>query len=153
MGNKSVKNHMINHSVAGKNKEDLIHRVLTDNKFRVVREASIQDEAFNQKYKQRNVDFKFMYGTMNIYLESDGEVHGDLENPSASTIKRNADFNRINLKYVLINHESIKYLLKLMKEDGKMGGISVENMIEFLVTYRAWEEYSKYICTRTEDEI
>ena len=150
-GTNSIKNFKINHSVAGKSKEDLIHKTLTDSKFRVIREHNIHDERFEQKCKERTTDFKVMYGKMVFLMESDGEVHGDLENPTKSTMKRNADFKRANLDYVLVNHESIKYLLKIMKEEKKMGGVSLEEMIEFIVTYRAWEEYSKYISSKGEN--
>ena len=140
-GNKSVMNKKINHAISGKNKEDLIHSSLTKSGFRVHREVNIKNGKFTQKYKERNVDIKFVYGKMDRYIESDGKVHGTLEMPTASTLKRNADFERINLEYILINHESIKELRKIME----LKNVSIDELTEFLVTYRAWEEYSKHL--------
>jgi len=138
---KNLTNHMINHSVAGKNKEDLIHKCLTDMNFRVFREYAMSNMSFEQKYKQRKIDFKIMYGNMELYLESDGKVHGDLETPTKSTLKRNADFERAGLNYILINHESIRILRKIME----LKNISLEELTKFITVYRAWEEYSKHL--------
>ena len=140
-GTKSVKNKVINHSVAGKNKEDNIHKALTSSGFRVHREVNIKSGKFTQKHGERNIDIKFEYGKMERYVESDGKVHGSLEMPTESTLKRNADFERLKLNYILINHESIKDLRKIME----LKNITVEELTEFLVTYRAWEEYSKHL--------
>ena len=134
---------MIKHGVSGKNKEDIIHKALTDMKFRVIREFPISNLAFEQKYKQRKVDMKISYGDMDLYLESDGRVHGNLETPTTSTMKRNADFHRAGLNYILINHESIRELRKIME----LKNISIEQLTEFITVYRAWEEYSKHIST------
>ena len=98
-----------------------------------------------QKHKERNIDIKFTYGKMDRFLECDGKIHGSLETPTESTIKRNADFERINLDYILINDESIKFLKKVMNDEGKMIGIKTDDIIEFLVTYLAWMEYSKHL--------
>jgi len=61
--------------------------------------------------------------------------------PTERTLKRNADFERLKLNYILINHESIKDLRKIME----LKNITVDELTEFLVTYRAWEEYSKHL--------
>ena len=138
---KNLTNHMINHSVAGKNKEDLIHKCLTDMNFRVIREYPISNMVFEQKYKQRKIDMKISYGNMELFLESDGKVHGDLETPTKSTLARNRDFEKAGLDYILINHESIRILRKIMK----LKNISIEQLTEFIVVYRAWEQYSKHL--------
>jgi len=140
-GKKSITNHMINHKVSGKNKEDLIHQILTKNGFAVRRECGISDGRFNQKYHNRQIDIRFTYGKMDRWLESDGRVHGTLEQPTQRTLDRNADFERGKLKYVLINHESIRELRKIMG----LKNITIDQLTEFLVTYRAWEEYSKHL--------
>jgi hypothetical protein len=132
---------MIDHSISGKNKEDNIHRTLTASGFRVHREVNMRSGKFTQKYGERNIDIKFEYGKMERYLESDGKVHGTLEMPTESTLKRNADFERVKLNYILINHESIKELRKIME----LKNITIDELTEFLVTYRAWEEYSKHL--------
>ncbi len=140
-GTKSILNKKIDHSTSGKNKEDNIHKSLTKSGFRVHREVNIKSSKFKQKYGERNVDVKFEYGKMERYLESDGKVHGTLEMPTLSTLKRNADFERRKMDYILINHESIKDLRKIME----LKNISIDELTEFLVTYRAWEEYSKHL--------
>jgi len=144
-GTKSIKNRMINHKVSGKALEDLVHKVLTDCRFRCMREVNIQNEKFEQKYKQRNIDIKYIYGSMDRYLEVDGKIHGSLEQPTASTLKRNADFERIGLQYTLINHESITTLRKIMQSEGKLSSVKEPDIIEFLVSYMAWQEYSKHL--------
>jgi len=140
-GTKSILNKKIDHSTSGKNKEDNIHKSLTKSGFRVHREVNIKSSIFHQKHGERNVDVKFEYGKMERYLESDGKVHGTLEMPTLSTLKRNADFERRKMDYILINHESIKDLRKIME----LKNVSIDELTEFLVTYRAWEEYSKHL--------
>jgi len=140
-GKKGITNRMINHSVSGKNKEDLIHTTLTKNGFKVFREVPVWSGSFEQTKHRRDIDMCFRYGKMDRYLESDGFVHGSLETPTPRTLKRNADFERAKLKYILINHESIRELRKIMG----LKNITIEQLTEFLVTYRAWEEYSKHL--------
>ncbi|UVF62467.1 hypothetical protein [Nitrososphaeria virus YSH_922147] len=138
---KNLTNKMINHSISGKNKEDHIHSILTKNGFAVKREVVISDGRFQQARKTRSVDIKFTYGKMERYLESDGQVHGTLEQPTIQTLKRNADFERTNLPYIIINHESIRELRKIME----LKNITIEQLTEFLTTYLAWMEYSKFL--------
>jgi hypothetical protein len=132
---------MINHDVSGKEAEDFIHNVLTKNRFNVKREVKIHNANFEQKHKERKIDIKFTYGKMDRYLEVDGKVHGNLETPTESTIRRNADFERTNLPYIIINTESISKLRKIMG----LKNVSFNELTEFIVTYRAWEEYSKHL--------
>lgn len=138
---KNLTNKMIDHSVSGKNKEDLIHQALTEYGFQVFREAKVSNGKFDQKHKQRSVDIKYQYGKMERYLESDGKVHGNLENPTESTLKRNTDFEKAKMQYMIINHESIKELRKIMG----LSNVSVEELTKFLVVYNAWQEYSKHL--------
>ena len=146
---KNLTNKMINHEVSGKNKEDHIHSILTKNGFAVKREVNISSGLFTQKLHNRNIDIKFTYGKMERYLESDGRVHGTLEQPTESTLKRNADFERAKIPYILINHESIRELRKIMK----LSNISIEELTEFIITYRAWEEYSKSLAKQETGEL
>jgi hypothetical protein len=142
-GTKSIKNAKINHSVAGKSKEDMIHQALSEY-FNVFREVNIKSANFIQKHGERNVDMVVKYGKdFQFILESDGKVHGDLENPTINTLKRNSDLLGDGHKLVVINHESIDYLLKIFKEKGMFGGVSTDDITRFIVVYRAWEEYSK----------
>lgn len=145
MGRKSITNYMVNHSISGKALEDFVHNVLTKNYFKVHREVVVQSQKFSQKLHYRKIDIKFVYGKMTRYMEVDGKIHGDLEQPTLSTLKRNADFERVNLNYILINHESITNLRRIMQKEGKFKNITEPDLIEFLVTYRAWEEYSKHL--------
>jgi len=132
---------MINHKVSGKKKEDLIHKVLTGSGFSVMREVNYRHPKFEQRYHERNIDMRLTWGKMEAYLESDGKVHGTLEQPTERTTKRNADFERIKLNYILINHETIKDLRKIMK----LKNVSIDQLTEFLTIYRASEEYSKHL--------
>ena len=140
-GTKSILNKKIDHSTSGKNKEDILHNALRKSGFRVHREVNVKSGRFTQKHGERNVDIKFEYGKLERYMESDGKVHGTLEMPTESTLKRNADFERTKMNYVLINHESIKELRKILE----LKNVSIDKLTEFLVTYRAWEEYSKHL--------
>ena len=132
---------MIDHSTAGKNKEDLIHSVLTKYGFQVFREVKVSNGKFDQKYHERNIDMKYVYGKMERYLESDGKVHSNLETPTQPTLKRNSDFEKADIPYTIINHESIKDLRKIMG----LRNVSVDELTEFLVVYTAWLEYSKHL--------
>ena len=78
---------------------------------------------------------------MERYLESDGKVHGNLETPTQSTLKRNSDFEKDKIPYMIINHESIRELRKIMQ----LKNVSVEELTKFLVVYNAWQEYSKHL--------
>jgi hypothetical protein len=141
MSKKNLTNRMIDHSVSGKNKEDLIHSALREYGFQVFREVKYQSGKFDQKYHERNIDIKYQYGKMERYLESDGKVHGDLENPTQSTLKRNSDFEKAKIPYTIINHESIRELRKIMG----LKNVTVEELTKFLVVYNAWQEYSKHL--------
>lgn len=141
MNKKNLTNKMIDHSVSGKNKEDLIHSALREYGFQVFREVKISNGKFDQKYHTRSVDIKYQYGKMERYLESDGKVHGNLENPTQSTLKRNSDFEKAKMQYMIINHESIRELRKIME----LKNVSIEELTKFLVVYNAWQEYSKHL--------
>ena len=138
---KNLTNKMIDHSVSGKNKEDLIHQALTEYGFQVFREVKVSNGKFDQKHHNRSIDMKYQYGKMERYLESDGKVHGNLETPTLSTLKRNSDFEKAKLPYMIINHESIRELRKIMQ----LKNVSVEELTKFLVVYNAWQEYSKHL--------
>lgn len=141
MSKKNLTNKMIDHSVSGKNKEDLIHSALREYGFQVFREVKVSNGRFDQKYHQRSIDIKYQYGKMERYLESDGKVHGNLETPTQSTLKRNSDFEKARIPYMIINHESIRELRKIMG----LKNVSVEELTKFLVVYNAWQEYSKHL--------
>ena len=123
----------------GDDKIRTIIKALSDCGFYCSIEPKIHNEKFSTRNKIRNPDIEIKFGDMRIYLESDGKVHGDLENPTERTTKRNLDFENTDMSYILINHEhvkSLKKILELVAND--------DDLIRFLAAYRACEEYSKY---------
>lgn len=88
---------------------------------------------------------KITYGKLVMNLESDGPVHGDLENPTKNTLKRNSDLIKLKLPLLIINQESIRFLIKQMRDENKLNGASEDDILEFLVTYLLWMEYSKHL--------
>ena len=144
-GTKSVKNAKINHEVSGKSKEEIIHNILREFGFRVIREYTIRDERFQQKRKERTCDFRVTFGPFSTLMESDGPVHGDFETQTLSTRKRNQDFKAINANLVLLNHDTIKYLLQQFQEKEKLSCATFTDILEFLAVYRSLEEYAKSI--------
>ena len=101
-------------------------------------EPKIYDERFSTKNKIRNPDIVITFGGMTVILESDGKVHGNLEMPTKSTIQRNMDFENTFRNYILINHEHIKELKKILCIVA-----NDEDLANFISAYRACEEYSK----------
>ena len=101
MGRKSITNYMVNHSISGKALEDFVHNVLTKNYFKVHREVVVQSQKFLQKMQYRKIDIKFVYGKMTRYMEVDGKIHGDLEQPTLSTLQRTAHSERETTNYIL----------------------------------------------------
>lgn len=147
---KNIANNMINHSISGKDMEDFIHSIL-GKYFNVTRESEIKSDKFHQKHHGRKIDIKYTYGEMERFMEIDGKIHGDLENPTESTLKRNADFERIGIGYCyynIINTESIKGIRQTLQKEGKLKSINENHLIEFLVTYIAWENYSKHLARK-----
>lgn len=144
-GQNSIRNAKINHEVAGKEYEDFIHNIILKNGFHPIREFSYYNEKFNQKEKTRDTDFKIAYQKMVLNLEADGYVHEDLENPTKSTRRRNADLMKLGIPLIIINKDSIKTLIKFMRDEDKLNGCSEKDITEIITTYLLWMEYSKYI--------
>jgi hypothetical protein len=103
-------------------------------------EPKIHDVRFSTKNKIRNPDIVIKFGGMVLILESDGKVHGNLEMPTKSTIQRNTDFENTFRNYILINHEHIRELKKILCIVA-----NDEDLANFIAAYRACEEYSKSI--------
>ncbi len=61
-GTKDIVRKKTNTGSQGKNKEDLIHKTLTNSGFRVMREVNIQNAKFTQKFKEH---FKIHDNLMN----------------------------------------------------------------------------------------
>lgn len=99
----------------------------------------IHNKKFSTRNNLRNPDIEISFGDMKVYLESDGKVHGDLENPTDNTVKRNIDFENAKMTYILINHDHVnmlKKILHLVAND--------DDLIRFLAAYRVCEEFSKH---------
>jgi len=111
-------------------KLDPIHQHLTRLGYKVFREPVIENHRFSTRNKIRNPDLKIVYGKFEVYLEVDGKVHGILEAPTENTLKRNADFERTNMNYIVLS-----------EEDCKFHGIDIEK----LAAYRVGEEYTKFL--------
>ena len=90
--------------------------------FATVREKTIQNESFtNQARRNRVVDLVTTNTTPKLIIELDGKSHGGLGSidESTATQKRNADFMRAGLPYIIVNEELADYLnldkIKLME--------------------------------------
>lgn len=106
-------------------------------------EPKIYDERFSTKNKIRNPDIVVKFGDMVLIIESDGKVHGNLEMPTKSTLQRNIDFENTFRDYILINHEHINELKKILGIVAKDDDLS-----NFVAAYRACEEYSKHMARK-----
>jgi len=122
----------------GNDKIQKIVGTLSDIGFHCKIEPVLTNEKFSTRNKIRNPDIQITFGNMSILLESDGKVHGDLEQPTKNTMERNKDFERTGMEYIIINHEHINTLKKLLNIV-----ISDEELMRFLSAYRACEEYCK----------
>jgi hypothetical protein len=124
----------------GSKEIDLIAQTLTDLGFQVFIEPVIHNTKFQTSNKIRNPDIEARYGKMKLFLESDGKVHGTLEFPSKSTIRRNQDFQNIKQDCIMINHESLKELKKILKLS-----IPIEDVIKLVSAYMVLERYGWHI--------
>ena len=127
----------------GNSKIETIIKALSDCGFKCKQEPVLTNKEFSTKNKVRNPDIQIKFDSMNIILESDGKVHGDLEQPTKSTMERNKDFERTGMDYILINHEhvnSLKKILNIVAND--------DDLVRFLSCYRACEEYSKHMAKK-----
>jgi len=70
-----------------------------------IREEVITNEQFSTRNHVRVPDLTMMYGDRMIVIELDGGVHGSLEIPTNKTKKRNADYNRAGIIYIILNEE------------------------------------------------
>ncbi len=112
-------------------KLDIIQKDLP---FKTVREALVTDERFTQARKNRNVDLKTTNTVPNIYIELDGKSHGGLGSidESNATQKRNADFTRAGIPYVIVNEELADYLK-----------LDYVKLMEYLIWHKLSEEMAK----------
>ena len=123
----------------GDSKIRTIIKALSDCGLHCKIEPKIHNKKFSTRNNLRNPDIEISFGDMKVYLESDGKVHGDLENPTDNTVKRNIDFENAKMTYILINHDHVnmlKKILHLVAND--------DDLIRFLAAYRVCEEFSKH---------
>ena len=123
-----------------KQKEGDDHKVipimqhLTRLGYKVFREPTIENANFSTNNKVRRPDLKVEVKDpelppFEVYLELDGNVHGNLVWPTENTMRRNGDYERTNRKYIIIS-----------EEDCKFHGIDVEKY----AAIRIDEEFSKF---------
>lgn len=113
------------------NKLDIIQRDLP---FATVREKTVTHELFTQARKNRNVDLMTTNTTPRIIIELDGKSHGGLGSidESTATQKRNADFTRANMPYVIVNEELADYL-----------NLDKIKLMEYLIYHKLSEEMAR----------
>jgi len=124
----------------GSSEIQIIAKTLTDLGFSCVFEPKIYSDKFSTANKIRNPDLKISFGKMITYLESDGKVHQTLEMPNDRTQKRNEDFERAEIPYILINHETLHELKKILKI-----AIPKDDLIKIISVYCVLEQYAKFL--------
>lgn len=124
----------------GSEKIDLIQSALTECGFHTIQEPRLYNEKFSTPNKIRNPDLKITFSNLTLYQESDGKVHGTLEQPTELTLARNADFIRAGIDFRQINHETIKELRRILGINA-----TIEDLTKFLSVYLVLESYSIHI--------
>ena len=89
-------------------KIDEIQTHLTLQNIHSIRERELFDARFNTRNKLRVPDLTVTHKGKLIVIELDGPVHGSLEFQSEKTKRRNADYNRAGIIYILLNEEQCK---------------------------------------------
>ncbi len=89
-------------------KLDVIQTHLTLQNIHSIREKELYDSRFGTKNNLRVPDLSIQYKGKLILIELDGPVHGSLEFQTEKTKRRNADYNRAGLIYILLNEEQCK---------------------------------------------
>lgn len=108
-----------------------IHQHLTNLGYQVFREPTIENHRFSTNNHIRRPDLLVKFGKkFEVYIEIDGAVHGNLEQPSTNTLKRNSDFERTHMNYIILSEEDCKFY-------------SLD--IKSLAGYRVGEEYTKFL--------
>ena len=111
-------------------KLDEIQKQLYIHGWRVTREPIIKSGNFSTKNHIRNPDFCIKFGKFECYMELDGKIHGNLEQPSERTLQRNTDYEVDHINYIIISEEDAKFF-KLDLCD--------------LAAYMVLHEYSKHL--------
>ena len=75
----------------------------------VTREPQLSSGNFTTKNHIRNPDLLIKFGKMELILELDGKIHGNLENQTDKTIARNMDYEIDHMNYIIISEEDAKF--------------------------------------------
>ena len=86
-------------------KIDELQSHLTLQRIFTVRETAIHDELFSTRNHLRVPDLTLTGTSKTVIIELDGGVHGDLELPNEKTLRRNADYNRAGIIYIILNEQ------------------------------------------------
>ncbi len=89
-------------------KIDEIQTHLTLQHIPSIREKELYDKRFGTRNHIRVPDLTIDYKGKLILIELDGPVHGSLEFQTEKTKRRNADYNRAGIIYILLNEEQCK---------------------------------------------
>jgi len=95
----------------------------------VTREPHLSSGNFTTRNHVRNPDLLIKKGKMELLLELDGKIHGNLSEQTERTVTRNADYEVDHLNYVIIS-----------EEDAKFFKLDLGNLAAYMVLH----EYSKY---------
>jgi len=88
-------------------KLDELQTHLTLQGFNFIREKEIFERCFSTRNHLRVPDLTLDVGRL-IVIELDGSIHGSLEFATEKTMRRNADYNRAGIIYILLNEEQMK---------------------------------------------
>jgi len=110
-------------------KLDKIQMALIKRGWQVSREPHLSNGNFSTRNKIRNPDLLIKYGKMDLILELDGKLHGNLSEQTEKTINRNADYEVGHYNYIILSEDDAKFF-KLDLCD--------------LAAYMVLHEYSKY---------
>lgn len=72
------------------------------------REKELYNSLFETKNKLRVPDLTMFQKEKLIVIELDGPIHGSLEMQTEKTRRRNADYNRAGIIYILLNEQQAK---------------------------------------------
>ncbi len=86
-------------------KIDDIQQHLNQQRLNFIREREIYNPLFSTRNHVRVPDLSMKYKNKLIVIELDGGIHSSLETPTNKTLRRNADYNRAGIIYILINEE------------------------------------------------
>ncbi len=111
-------------------KLDEIQTHLINLGFHVTREPQLSSSNFTTKNHIRNPDLIVNQGKMELLIELDGKIHGDLSWQTDKTIVRNMDYEIDKRNYIIISEEDAKFF-KLDLCD--------------LAAYMVLHEYSKHL--------